>query len=364
MCDSGRWLKGTVATMTVIFASLMFLILCSPDALMGWGTTVLVAMVPMQMVVSLLWNGAYPERFAKLAQPWRGCAFLALTTIVGSVVVLLALATVGGGYAAPTPMVNMFLIFTVPVALLLIIPFQAWPFSRFFKTPGLVGVAVLIGTYLLAFALYRLLFNFSFMSEAPFYQPALDPGGQFTAWVPLVLSIASVVVVLALVLLDFWPVVAIARRVSCVGRQPLFGMTAAALVAAGVWALNEVFVVRFAMDLVQFQTNICVSMIFGIFIVLVMFEGMPSLQLPQPWRGFLLLAIAVLLAFAVYSLYHAVAVTSFGLKGGAAPYALELWLASSMLAVTFPAMVVFANYFQFWPFPSRQMMNGCEAQGD
>lgn len=39
----------------------------------------------------------------------------------------------------------------------------------------------------------------------------------------------------------------------------------------------------------------------------------------------------------------------FALPSGGPAYDLELWLASSMLAVTFPALVAFANYFQFWP---------------
>ena len=47
------------------------------------------------------------------------------------------------------------------------------------------------------------------------------------------------------------------------------------------------------MDLVAFQTDVCVSLIFGIFIVLVMFEGLPSLRIAQPERGLLRVAIVV-----------------------------------------------------------------------
>jgi len=358
MDNSGNWVKGTVTAIAVILASLLFSVAFSPDTTMGWITTILVAMVPAQMVVSLLWNGAYPARFARLPQPWRGLAFFVLTALICGIVVIATLLAVGGGLASPTPMVNMYLIFTVPVALSLIIPFQGWPFNLFAKTPGRLGVSVLVGTYVLAFVLYRILFNFAFLSDAPFYQAALDPGGLFIAWTPLVLAVASVAMVLMLVLFDFWPVTVLVKRFGFLGRQPMFGIIAGVLIALGVWALHAFFVVRGGMDLVVFQTNVCVSLIFGIFIVLVMFEGMPMLKFPQPWRGLLLVAIAIIFAVAMFYLYRAVAVNSFGLTGGVPPYAQELWLASCMLAVTFPAMVFYANYFQFWPFPAPSTNEG------
>jgi hypothetical protein len=45
----------------------------------------------------------------------------------------------------------------------------------------------------------------------------------------------------------------------------------------------------------------------------------------------------------------AASVIAPGMKAGAPSYELELWLATSMLGVTFPVIVVFCDAFEFWP---------------
>lgn len=344
--------RGVLATVLVVAACLLLSAAVSPEFLMGWGTLALVAMVPTQIVISLVWQSAYPKALADLPQPWRGLAFLALNGAVGAVIGFVAWKTVGGGIAPPTPFVNMFLIFAVPVALMLLIPLQCWPLNLLFKTPGALGVALVVTTYALAWLLFRLLFNFAFMSEAPFYAASLDPQGAFMAWLPLVASIAAVVPILGLVLLDFWPISALARRFPAIGWQPLFGLLACALIAGIAALLWRVFVGQGSMDIVLFMVRICVTVNFGCFILLVMFEGVPALKLAQPWRGIVLNLGAVLLAVLMLWLYETVAAKNFALPSGGPGYPMELWLASAMLAVTFPAMVVFAGFFQFWPLSS------------
>ena len=54
-----------------------------------------------------------------------------------------------------------------------------------------------------------------------------------------------------------------------------------------------------------------------------------------------------------YALYAWVA-GQIGLAGGKPNYDLELWLASAMLAITFPFMVVFADFFDFWPLARQR----------
>lgn len=354
MKNSQQLRRGILSTVLVVAACLFLSIAVSPEFLMGWGTLALVAMVPTQIIISLVWQSAYPNALADLPQPWRGLSFLALNAAVGSVIGFVAWETVGGGIAPPTPLVNMFLIFAVPVALMLVIPLQTWPLNLVFKTPGGLGVALLVTTYALAWLLFKLLFNFGFMSGAPFYAANLDPQGVFMAWLPLVASIAAVVPILGLVLLDFWPVSLLAQRFPPIGKQPLFGLLASALIAAIVALLWLVFVSNGGMDVVLFMVRICVTFNFGCFILLVMFEGLPGLKLPQPWRGIVLNLIAGLLAILMLWLYETVAAKSFALPSGGPGYPMELWLASGMLAVTFPAMVVFASFFQFWPMSSSK----------
>lgn len=349
MKNCGQLFKGLLSTCLVVGLSLVACLSVRPEWLTGWGTLLLVSMVPTQMVISLLLQGEHPRQLARLAQPWRGLAFVVLTVGVGSIVAVLTLHTVGRGMLAPTPFVNMYLIFTVPVALCLIVPLQAWPMSRFISHPLALGAAVLAGTYLGAYGLFGLLFDFGFLADAPFYRSSLDPGGLFMAWTPLVASIASVAWILVFVLLDFWPLTRMCRRYPALGKQPVFGLAAGLLITIGTGAMHWIFVVGGGMDLVLYQTRICVAWIFGLFIVLVMFEGLPMVRFPQPWRGLLLVSLAITLAFLMMALYDLLAGSRLQLPEGKPAHVRELWLASSILAVTFPAMVAYAQFFQFWP---------------
>lgn len=337
--------RGVIATAGAVFASLFFCLQVSPEWLTGWGTVILVAMVPAQIVISLVWQASYPQRLADLPQPLRGTAFTGLNVLVGAAVAYLAWRTVGGGMDLPTPFLIMYLIFSVAVMLVLVVPLQCWPFAPAIRHPGLMGGALLLAAYALAYALFRSLFDFGFLAEAPFYRPELDPQGLFMAWIPLVFSIAMLVPVLGLVLFDFWPVSALAGKVSLLGKQPVFGLLALALIVAVAGGLWAVFVGQ-GMDQVLFMVRICVTVNFGYFILLVMFDGVPSLKLPQPWRGLVLNGAAVGLAVAMLSLYESLAQRHFALASGGPTYPLELWLASAMLAVTFPLMVVIGSYFK------------------
>ena len=340
--------RGVIATAGAVFASLFVCLLVSPEWLTGWGTVILVAMVPAQMVISLVWQANYPKALADLPQPARGIAFTALNALVGAAVAYFAWQTVGGGMDLPTPFLIMFLIFSVAVMLVLVVPLQCWPFAQAIRHPGLMGGTLLVAAYALAYGLFRWLFDFGFLAEAPFYRPELDPHGLFMAWIPLVFAIALLVPVLGLILFDFWPLSALAGKVPSLGKQPVFGILSLALIgalAAGLWAA---FVGQ-GMDKVLFMVRICVTVNFGYFILLVMFEGVPALKLPQPWRGVILNGTAIGLAVAMLQLYEALALSRFALPSGGPTYPLELWLASAMLAVTFPLMVVIGSYFQFWP---------------
>lgn len=349
--------RGLIATAGVVFASLFVCLLVSPEWLTGWGTVVLVAMVPTQIVISLVWHSEYPKALADLPQPARGLAFTALNALVGGAVAYVAWQTVGGGLAVPTPFLIMFLIFSVDVLLVLVVPLQCWPFAQAIRHPGLMGGALLLAAYGLAYALFGRLFDFGFLAGAPFYRAELDPHGLFMAWIPLAFAIAMLVPLLGLVLFDFWPVSALVGKVPALARQPLFGGVALALilaVTAGLWAI---FVGR-GMDMVGFMVRICVTVEFGYFILLVMFDGVPQLKLPQPWRGLVLNGLAVGLAVVMLQLYEKSALSQFPLTSGGPTYPLELWLGSAMLSVTFPLMVVVGSYFQFWPLASQAAADG------
>ncbi|NTV71961.1 MAG: hypothetical protein HGA71_17665 [Azonexaceae bacterium] len=341
--------KGLTATFIVVTLSLLFCLAIPPEWLMGWGTLFPVAMVPAQIVISLFWGCGYPKQCAQLSQPRKGIAYLFSTLIVGSLVAWVSWRTIGGGISPPPPFVNMYLIFSVAVTLWLVVVFQGWPFNRLSSNSGVAGALLWLWAYLFTYALFRSLFDFSFLKGAPVYVAALDPGGVFMAWLPLVFSITSVMVLLTFVLFDFWPIQALAGRFPIFGKQPYFAALSGILIAFvtnGVWGF---FVGTLDMNLVRFLVKVSVSGIFGIFVVLVMLDGLPSINFRQPWRGIFLSGIASILAIAGYTLYEFVALSRFALPAGQPGYLLELWIASAMLAITFPAMVTFAKYFDCWP---------------
>lgn len=348
--DIGRQpAAGIIASILVVVVSILVSVAFRPDYFLSWVNLLMVSMVPIQIVIGLVWHCRQPESFGRLPQPVRGLAFLLLTVAVGVLVAVVSNSAIGGGLTPPTPFVNMFVILSVLVTIGLVIPLQCWPFiSILGKRPVMMGFALLVAAYAITWILFTTLFDFGFLHQAPFYLDALDPHGSFNAWHPLTCGLCSVATVLSLVLLDFWPVSILARSVPAFGRQPLFGIAAGALIALVVTVVWQFCIVHLGMDVVQLLVR-TVSMIFGIFIVLVMFEGAPFVRLPQPWRGLALVGAAAVLGVSMYFLYRYFAVYHFALPGGAPAYALELWLATSMLAITFPFMVFYANFFDYWP---------------
>ena len=288
---------GVLATFLVVALSLLISVSIAPMTMIAWITLLLVAMVPPQIVLTLALQGQHPASLARLPQPWRGVAFCILTVLVGLPIAAVANATVGGGIMPPTPFVNMFLILGVCVSLGLVAPFQCWPFSAIFpKRPLLMGVSILVGAYAITTLLFYTLFNFDFLQGAPFYRADLNPHGLFMAWIPLIFALTCFVVILCLVLLDFWPVTTLPPLFPSLGKQPWFGIASAifiALVASVIWAL---FVGKLQMDMVVFLVRVIISLIFGIFILLIMLEGAQFVSIPQPARGgVLILVVAVVL---------------------------------------------------------------------
>ena len=108
------------------------------------------------------------------------------------------------------------------------------------------------------------------------------------------------------------------------------------------------------MDPVVFMVKVPVSIIFGEFIVLIMMQTAPVQTTAQPSEGLVLIGVAVLLSFPMYALYGFAGQALFGgLTAGAPAYRLDLWVASAMLAVTFPVFVLYADFFGYWPLAGK-----------
>ena len=310
---------GLLASLLVIGLALLIALGMPVDVEMGWVSVVLNAMVPTQMVMTLFWHGKYPCALKGVRQPMRGLLLALVNLLVGGVVAALAVFTLGGSQWQPTPFIIMPLIISIPLALTQIVLFQAWPFTRWTRSALIQGVLMLISSYCLAAAIDVLLFDFGFLRDAPFYRASLDHHGYFMVWQPVTALVGGVAGILVLVLFDFWPMEKLSQWAPVLKQQPWRGLTLSACVALLVAAAWACFIGWANWDLVVFMAKACIGMIFGIFIILILFKNLPGLQLPQPIRGLVLCACAALLALAMVALYGVAASMRFGLVSSHEP---------------------------------------------
>lgn len=341
---------GVVATVVAIGLSLAVCAQFSPATFGSWVALIIMSAIPTQIVIGLVWQSGYPGFLARLGQPARGIAILAMMAAAAAVMTPAIQAVVGGSLAPPTPFAIMYTIVSVCTAFWIVAVFQCWPMTALSKHPAVVGLGVFVLAYVSALVLFRAGFDFSAMKDAPFYVAALDPRGAAPAWNALSYIVTTVAVIMGLVMLDFWPTATLARLLPPLGRQPLFGLVSAALVlalAAGLWGLG---VSVLGMDVVDYMVRVPVSLLFGEFIMLVMMQTAPLQTVAQPLKGVALLAIASALAVAMYALYAKAAVALVGpMPAGAPTYGLDLWIATAMLSVTFPVFVAFGDGLAYWP---------------
>jgi hypothetical protein len=63
---------------------------------------------------------------------------------------------------------------------------------------------------------------------------------------------------------------------------------------------------------------------------------------------------AILIGIGLSWLYQSLAAIVTGrLHSGPPSYDFEIWLASALLAVTFPLLIISAVFFDFWPFKQQ-----------
>lgn len=345
---------GSVATALCIVLALAICGLFDPLTFGTWVTLILVAIVPAQIILALVWKNSFPAFVTGFPQPFKGIALLACMASAGLVVMPLSLFLVGGGITPPSPYVLQFIIFSVIVTFWLVIPMQCWPMSAFSSHPLVVGGGTWVIAYLAAYILFRQFFNFGFLADTPLHVPALDPQGLFPGWISLSYAFTTLMVMMALVLLDFWPVSSLGRLRPRLSLQPVFGLIATMLVLLLAWCIWTFFVSVLAMDPVVYMVRVPVSVVFGEFIVLVMLQGAPVQTVGQPTKGLVLIGLALILSLGMYALYSFATGFLIGeMSGGAPQYQLDLWLASAMLAVTFPLFVTYAEFFSYWPFRSE-----------
>ena len=340
-------LTGALSFLLILCLSLGLIKIAGTDLFMGWISFVFMAGILAQVIIGLLWGHQFPTQVAALPQPLRGLAFTALMAAVAVFVSVLINFSVGGG-GGPNPMVMQYTILTIVVALWIVPIWQCWPFSLLSKSPVVIGVLTLIGIYIFAFALWYVFFNYDVMSGAPFYDAARAPSGFFDFWPALVFAVTTGAVIILHVPLDFWPLSKIAGK-----GQPVYGLVSGLYVLVISVIVQWFAVSVIGMDVVDFMVKVPVSLLFGVFLTcnLVQFGLFPNMK--QPMKGLCVLALTIVAAVLIYKFYEMMSVLINGQALPSGPegnWAKQIWIASAMLSVTFPIVLIVSGFFDFWPF--------------
>jgi hypothetical protein len=338
-------LAGILASALVILVSLGFVSLFPFPLFSGWVSYALLCLIPMQIVVGVIWRTKHPEFAARLGQPGQGLALLLVTVAVGAVVGTAQYYGAGRGLG-PTPMLMHCTIVSVVITFWLSIMWGGWPFTAWIKEPVAAGLVLLVACYLINYLLFRIFFNYAFMQGAPVYEPSLDPHGMFGAWHAVAFYLAVLSVMFLMLSFDLWPL----TRFPAIMKQPTLGIvwTLVCLVVGG--GVFGIVVNLMGMDPVAFMVRVPVPFIFGTIVVLNMLQGSMFAKFNQPLKGVLNAAAVAIIGSLLARMYVALMPSVTGaLQSGPPAYEQEIWLASSLLGVTFPFLIFHAEFFKLWP---------------
>ena len=341
---------GIVATVLVMAVALAFISAFSFPTFAGWVAYGLLCVIPIQVVMAVTWGAGQPPFAAKQPQPVRGLLLTIFALVVGAIVAFAVIRLVGAGLAPPPPIVAHWVIVAVPITFWAAIMWGGWPFTKLIKNPMAAGLTMLLAVYVVNHVLFRIFFNYEFMAGAPVYVAALDPHGMFNGWSALVFYVTALAGMFLMICFDLWPL----TTVGAIMQQPVLGIvwTVCALLFAGV--AFYVGVTRMHMDVVRFLIRVPVPLIFGSIIVLNMLQNSLFGKMTQPAKGIANVIAVAVIGTALARAYGALAPTVTGqLAAGAPAYDFEIWLASACLSTTFPFLIFYAEFFQFWPLQTK-----------
>jgi hypothetical protein len=338
-------LTGIVATALIVVISLLFVSLFSLPTFTGWVAYLLLCLIPIQIITVVTW-GSNPSFAGRYRQPAKGFVLMLNTLFVGLIVAAVSHRTIGGGISPPTPMLAMCSIVSVVITFWAAIMWGGWPITALLKNSIAAGFVLLIACYLVNYGLFRIFFDYGFMQGAPVYVAAQDPHGLFPAWSALVFYLSCLAAMFLVLNFDLWPLTTSPGLMS----QPRLGAvwTVIAIVLGGIafW----IGVVAMGVDPVAFMIRVPVPFIFGTIVIQNMLKGSLFAKYTQPLKGVLNMVAVVVVGQLLSRLYGALAPTVTGnLSAGPPTYDFEIWLASALLSVTFPFLIFYAEFFQFWP---------------
>jgi len=345
---------GVISTLLCIIFALGICALFTVDTFNSWVGFLAVAAIPGQIILALVWESNYPKILSRISQPCKGIALFAFMIIVGCISAAISMILIGGNVTPPSPILINFTILSVVITMWTVVAWQCWPMSAVSKHQGIIGIGTLLISYLLSYVIFSTSFNFGSMADAPFYSSESDPQGLLNSWTAITYFLTTVAVIDAFILLDFWPISSLKQRLNIDGKQPWDGLLNTIAILGLAYIIWLVFIKVFNFEIVDYMVRIIVSFVFGEFIMLVMMQTAPFNNLKQPLKGLCLLICCALLAIIVYPFYSFSGSLLLGsIPQGPPTYDFDLWLATAMLSITFPLLIIFADFFNFWPLAKQ-----------
>lgn len=337
---------GIVATLLVMVVSLALISLFDFPTFAGWVSYALMCLIPAQIMIGVIWNTNRPGFAAKWHQPLKGILLTLTVAVVGAIVVPASLAVAGGNITPPTPMLMHVTITSVVVTFWAAIVFGGWPFKAIIKDEVHAGLVMLAVCYAVNYIFFRVLFDYGFMQGAPVYVASLDPHGLFNAVNALVFEVSFLIGLFMVAAFDLWPL----DKVAGLMKQPMLGIVWTLIALAIGGSAFGLGVGLLKLDPMTFLVTAPVPYIFGTIVVLNMFQNSLFAKLTQPMKGIANVVAVIVIGSALAQLYQVLAPSISGtLHAGPPTYDLEIWIASALLAVTFPFLIFFAEFFKFWP---------------
>ena len=276
----------------------------------------------------------------------KGVLLTLVTVIAGICVSVVYLSVAGGNITPPTPMLAQCTIVSVVVTFWASIMFGGgWPFHCMDQKSGRSGNRASGRVLRRELRLVRIFFNYEFMKDAPVYVASSIHMACSTHGCAGVLCYGAGRDV-SDAAPDLWPL----TRSPGLMKQPVLGLVwtlIALILAASSFCLGNQ---RSRNGCGEFLVSVPIPFIFGTIIVLNMLQGSMFAKWKQPMKGFLSAAAAALIGTGLAWFYEAVAAIVTGrLRPGPPSYDFEIWLASALLAVTFPFLIIASAFFDFWP---------------
>jgi hypothetical protein len=338
---------GLAGTAIVIAISLGYIALWDFGSFNSWVAFFALSFIPLEVVTGVIWGGN-PPFVAGLRQPAKGIVLLVVTLVAGTVVSQLVYRTLGASQGDPGPMLAFFSICVIVTTFFWTIAFGGWPVTAVVKDPIAAGIVTWLACYVVGGAIYWLFCDFTFLEGAPVYVASADPKGLFDAWNVVVYYMAALTILFAWLCFDLWPLTANPSLM----KQPTLGVV---LVGASLclgYTLYYTGVYAMTIQNVEFLLRVPVAFIFGTILVLNMCQN-SLFRMAQPAKGVMnILFSAVVGSVLMVGYQQLQPALSGALPPGPEPFQREqfqVWTANAMLAVTFPFLVFYAAYFNFWP---------------